>query len=119
MSCLYIITVFDSLSLNFDENIIKEGKLVVVVFFASYCPFCSEFSDTFEKQTRNTEYVIAKADITDDDNPFWETYDIKVVPTIVAFKDGKEIERKGSILGVGLNKKDLDTFLKNLQKLYP
>jgi thiol-disulfide isomerase/thioredoxin len=109
--------MFDSISLDFDKGIFKEGKLVIVVFFASYCPFCSEFSDIFQEQTRNTEYVIAKADITDDNNPFWEIYDIKAVPTIIAFKDEKEIERKDSILGVGLNKKDLETFLKNLQTL--
>jgi len=111
--------MFYSISLNFDENLPKKGKLIIVVFFASYCPFCSEFSSTLEKQTGKTDYVWAKADITDDNNVFWETYNIKTVPTIIAFKDGKEVARKDAILGVGLSKEDLTMFLKNLKQLIP
>jgi thiol-disulfide isomerase/thioredoxin len=110
--------MYDSIFVNFDESFSEEEKIIVTVFFASYCPFCVRFSPIFEKRARQAKYVFAKADITDDDNPFWNRYNIKVVPTLIAFKDGEEIMRKDGILGVGLDEHDLSTFLHTLQQIF-
>ena len=111
--------MYDLISVNFDDGLSEKGKIIITMFYASYCPFCSMFSYIFERQAKNPKYVFAKADITDDDNPFWERYNIKVVPTLIAFRDGEEIIRKDAILNIGLNEKDLTTFLETLQKLFP
>jgi len=111
--------MYNSIFINFDGVFSEKGKIIITVFFASYCPFCLRFSSIFEKQIENAKYVFAKADITDDDNPFWERYNIKAIPTLIAFKDGEEIMRIDAIPNVGLNEHDLTTFLEALQKKFP
>jgi thiol-disulfide isomerase/thioredoxin len=104
--------MFDSITATFDKIPLGE-KLTVVVFYASYCPFCKDFSKIFEK-ARNLQFLFSKADITDDDNPLWEKYEIKVVPTVIVFKGRKDIARLDGILGVGLNENSFKKFLKNI-----
>ena len=47
----------------------------------------------------------ASMDISEDDNPLWETFSIRVVPTIIIFKAGKAVFRKDGGLGRGLSEK--------------
>ena len=105
--------MFDSIKTAFDKVSLDE-KPNVVVFYASYCPFCRDFSKIFEENVENSQFVFSKADITDDDNPLWEKYEIKVVPTVIVFKGRKEIARLDGILGVGLNKNGFKKFLKSI-----
>lgn len=102
--------MFDSITMKLDMVPLSE-KLTVVVFYTSYCPFCRDFSRIFEENARNSQFLFSKADITDDDNPLWDRYNIKVVPTVIVLKSNQEIARLDGILGVGLNKKDFKNLL--------
>jgi len=42
----------------------------------------------------------------------WERFSIQAVPTIIAFEKGKIISRRDAKMGVGLNKSDLDSIMK-------
>ena len=106
--------MLESISTNFSEKILTEEKPIVIVFYATYCPFCKEFCQTFEKYSKDSRFLFAKTDITDDNNPFWEKYHIKTIPTVITFKEGKiraRIDAKG---GVGLTEKDLKDLLKKI-----
>jgi thioredoxin 1 len=98
---------------NFSEKILKSSRPTVTLFSTTYCPFVSSFDRIFEEY-KSPIYEFAKVDITDDDNPLWERYDIEVVPTLIAFKDGKEIGRKDAALGVGLSEEDLKDLLQEI-----
>jgi hypothetical protein len=54
------------------------------------------------------------ANITDDENPMWEKYQVEAVPTLLVFKNGKEISRRDAILGVGLTEEDIISLLKEI-----
>lgn len=41
--------------------------------------------------------------MSDDDNELWDVFDIEIVPTLVAFKDGKPVWRKDGVPGRGLS----------------
>lgn len=59
----------------------------------------------------------ADVDLSDMDDPLWETFDIKVVPTIIVFKEGQAVFRKDGILGRGLSQKALDETIVEMETL--
>lgn len=56
----------------------------------------------------------AVVDLTDLENPLWETFDILVVPTVVVFNDGETALRKDGVLGRGL---PADVMIEVIQKM--
>ena len=99
---------------TFKKEILENKKTVITMFHATYCPFCTRFMPIFEKSSKNPNKIFATADITDDNNPLWETYNINHVPSIVAFKDGKEIGRRNAAAGIGLIEADLQNLIKEI-----
>jgi len=110
------VLLFDSILTDFNENLLRSKRVVIAVFYATYCPFCSQFSNIFEKYSANSMFFFSKADITGDNNPYWEKFHIETVPTLIAFKDNREVARKDSLLGVGLSEIDLIKFLDSVRK---
>ena len=47
-------------------------------------------------------------DVTDEESALWDDFELKVVPTIVLFRDGKAVWRRDGIRHVGLNGADID-----------
>lgn len=92
---------------TFDKQILKNKKTVITMFHATYCPFCKRFEPIFENTSQNNNQSFVKVDITDDNNPLWEKYNVDAVPTIIAFKEGKEIGRRNAAPGIGLEESDL------------
>ncbi len=78
-----------------------------VCFLADWCPFCTEFLRRFEKLDGAGDLHVAVADVTDLESPLWERFRIDVVPTLVAFRNGKAIWRKDGVHMVGLREADL------------
>lgn len=76
---------------------------MAVLFVASWCPFCRQFRPAFESEAKRSGVSWASADISDDDNVLWDTFDIEIVPTIVLFKDGKPVFRRDGVRGQGLS----------------
>jgi hypothetical protein len=52
--------------------------------------------------------------INDDDDPLWDRFSINAVPTLIAFDGDEIISRRDSKMGVGLNKTDIDSILKEI-----
>lgn len=96
------------------EKTLKDERPVVVMFYATYCAYCRRFAPIFEQHSGNSQYRFAKANITDDDNPLWDKYDIPAVPTVIAFKNGLEAGRRSAVPGLGLKEEDFATLLKQL-----
>ncbi|OHE55105.1 MAG: hypothetical protein A3K61_01170 [Thaumarchaeota archaeon RBG_16_49_8] len=96
------------------EKTLKDERPVVIMFYATYCPYSRRFAPIFEQYSRDPHYTFAKADITDDDNPLWDKYDIPAVPTVIAFKNGLEAGRRNAVHGFGLTEEDFTALLKQL-----
>jgi thioredoxin 1 len=98
---------------DFEDGCIKTKELIGVLFYADWCPFCMDFKPRFEA-VQPSGFELGLANISEDDNPLWEDFNIKRVPTIVVFRDGKQVWRKDSPPFIGLRKSDLKEMLKVL-----
>lgn len=73
---------------NFENEVLKSEKPVLVDFFATWCGPCNMVAPILEKiGNERGDFDIAKVDI-DELLELAEEYDIQVVPTMLLFKNG-------------------------------
>ena len=83
--------------------------LVLIDFFAEWCGPCKMLTPVLEEVAKELPSVtILKLDIDASPRPA-EQYGVSSIPTLILFKDGKEVERS-----VGL--KDKDSLIKLISK---
>lgn len=89
-----------------------DGKRAVVLFHATWCPYCRSFAPIFaEAGASATDWVPVEAVVDDDDNPLWEEYGLDVVPTLILFEGGRPARRADAHHGIGLTRSDLARIL--------
>jgi thioredoxin 1 len=98
---------------EFDSKVLKSDKKTVVLFYATWCPYCSNFKPTFESAKIEKANKISSI-IDEDENPLWDRFNIQAVPTILVFQDGKIISRRDAKKHVGLTKSDMDSIVTEL-----
>ena len=97
------------------EDKVKQSKRVLVLFCASWCPFCQKFFSTFDRlPSKNGFDNVLRVYIDDYDNPLWEDYSIEAVPTVVLFDNGRVTRRLDARLGSGLTEKKFNEWLEFL-----
>ena len=94
-----------------------EGKLsgrnVIVLFQATWCPFCQDFLPLFDRHAATfADFEPLCVALDNDDDPLWEKYGIDVVPTVIAFESGRIAHRLDGRRYVGLSEDDLLGFRK-------
>lgn len=85
---------------DFKEKVIDSDIPVMVDFYAEWCgpckmaaPIIDELADTY-----NGKATIVKVNV-DENNKTAGEYGVMSIPTVVMFKDGKEIDRKIGFAG--------------------
>jgi thioredoxin 1 len=96
---------------NFSE-IINQNKPVLVDFFAEWCGPCKMMSPILKdvKEALGTSISIIKIDV-DKNQSLASKYQVRGVPTLMIFKDGKQLWRQSGVL----QKNELITLLKSHQ----
>lgn len=78
---------------NFNEEVISKKGVVLVDFFATWCPPCKMLTPVLEEiSTSRATYNIAKIDVDENENLSMQ-YNISSVPTMLIFKDGEVVEK--------------------------
>ncbi len=99
---------------------VGKRKRVLVLFCASWCPFCQEFFPTFENSVKKQVFdEVLRVYIDDYDNPLWDEYSLEAVPCAMIFEEGEEIGRIDARLGRGLGEKQFTDWLKKTQSSKP
>ena len=87
---------------NFEKEITKSDKPVLVDFWAPWCMPCKLIAPTVEKLALEMKDKISVLKANVDDNPDIATeLSIMNIPTLVLFKAGKEVLRM-----IGVNSKE-------------
>jgi thioredoxin-like negative regulator of GroEL len=95
------------------EEHVRLDKRVLVLFCASWCPFCQEFFPAFDRTVVEAAFgKTMRVYIDNYDNPLWEEFSIEAVPTAVLFENGKATKRLDARLGCGLSEKTFADWLK-------
>ncbi len=86
---------------------IESGKgFAIVDFFTTSCGPCRAIAPVFKAQAeKHKDYKFAKIEAENGHDMFVK-YDVRYVPTLIAFQDGKEVSRKGF-----MSEKELEAWL--------
>jgi len=87
------------------KTFIKDNSEVLVDFFAEWCQPCKILSPTLEALSEEFENIkFVKVDI-DTLESLAEEFNVEAVPTLILFKDEKEVTRQEGALGKAALKK--------------
>ena len=98
----------ENLSESSFKNFISKGN-VIVDFYADWCGPCKIISPIVEQLAKEIKDVkFGKLDV-DTENEVAQEYDVMSIPTLIFFKNGKQVER---IVGA-MSKEELESVIKD------
>ena len=82
------------------KKIIQNSTTPIIVdFWAEWCAPCRAFAPTFKTAAKELIGKISFVKINTEENPVSSSlYQIRSIPTLMIFKDGKEVERQSGAL---------------------
>lgn len=79
---------------NFEEEVLKSEKAVLVDFYAEWCGPCKMLAPVIDQIAKENEDIkVAKINV-DEAQELAEKYGVMSIPTLVVIKNGQEIKRQ-------------------------
>jgi len=95
-------------SATFEREVLQADGLVLVDFWAAWCPPCRRLAPTIDALAADYEGRLSVAKVDVDGNPeLAQRYGIQSIPTLILFRDGRAVDKR---LGA-LPKDDLRDFV--------
>ena len=83
---------------NFEEEVLKSEKTVLVDFWATWCGPCRMLAPVIEEiSEENTDIKVCKIDV-DEEPELAAEYGIQSIPTLIVFKDGKAVNKSVGVI---------------------
>lgn len=83
---------------NFEQEVMKSEKTVVLDFWASWCGPCRMFTPIIESFAEdNPDVMVGKVNI-DEQAALTEQFSIMSVPTLVILKDGQVVKKSTGVI---------------------
>lgn len=85
-------------SQNFEEEVLKSDKTVLVDFYADWCGPCKMLSPIVDEVAKEmNEIKVVKVNV-DEAQDLAMNYQVMSIPTLVVIKDGKEAKRSVGLI---------------------
>lgn len=92
---------------NFEEEVLKADRKVLVDFYADWCGPCKMLAPIVEEvASEHEELKVVRININNEESIAMD-YQIMSIPTLVLIKDGKEVDR---VIGY-VQKKVIETMI--------
>ncbi len=78
---------------NFEKEVLKSEKKVLVDFNATWCGPCKMMGPVIEELSEEMKDIKFVSVDVDDEDELAETYGVSSIPCLVLFEDGKEVSR--------------------------
>lgn len=79
---------------NFEDEVLKSGKPVLIDFWASWCGPCRMVSPLVDELAEeHPEYKFCKVNV-DEEEPLAIKFGIMSIPTLIVFKNGTETAKQ-------------------------
>ena len=86
----------------FKDKVLGSEEPVVVDFWAPWCGPCRAMAPHFEEATRQLQTKARFAKVNSDEEPTLSArFGIRGIPTLIAFKHGREIARQSGAMELG------------------
>lgn len=83
---------------NFEEEVLKSDKTVLVDFWASWCGPCKMLSPIVDEiAEENSSIKVGKVNV-DEEGDLAGKYNIMSIPTLLIFKDGKLVNQSVGVV---------------------
>lgn len=92
---------------NFEEEVLKSEKMVLIDFYADWCGPCKMLAPIVEEVASEHEDLKVVRINIDNEESIAMDYQIMSIPTLVLIKDGKEVDR---VIGY-VQKKVIETMI--------
>ena len=93
---------------DFETTHLRREGTYTVCFGATWCRPTRNFVPKFVAREGRLPSKLAIADITDWNDRLWDSFQIKITPTMVVFRDGTAVGRYDGRRFIGLRDSDLD-----------
>jgi thioredoxin 1 len=105
--------VVDITDADFEQQVIKSDKAVLVDFWAPWCGPCRMVGPVVEDLADSMEGTVKVCKVNVDDNQaVARTYEIRSIPTLIIFKDGKVAARMVGVKPRAEIEKEIEAALK-------
>ncbi len=98
---------------KFNEDVLQSKLPVIIDYYAVWCQPCKLLAPIFEKvsKTFDGKMVFAKCDV-DSNQALSQQFDIRGIPCMIIYKNGKEVDRLVGALDENLLKSKISAVLK-------
>jgi len=97
---------------NFQQEVLESSIPVLVDFWASWCMPCRMLAPTIEKLAEENQDKLKVCKLNTDENQnIAAQYGIQGIPTLIVFKEGKEVGRTVGVMSKEKLQEKLDPIL--------